>query len=100
MTLGLALATKWNAIPLAPLPGSPDPDAVLDAFNDSDLGLGGTNLEGYTLGFNLGLARQTMLGVRYLAGRTIDSPLNNLTNAQSKAKYQVNTLQVDLNVRF
>lgn len=75
-------------------------DAVLDAFNDSDLGLGGTNLEGYTLGFNLGLARQTMLGVRYLAGRTIDSPLNNLTNAQSKAKYQVNTLQVDLNVRF
>jgi len=75
-------------------------DAVLDAFTDSDLGLGGTNLEGYTAAFNLGVARQTTLGIRYLAGRTIDSPLNNLTDAYRKAKYQVNTLQVDLNVRF
>lgn len=73
-------------------------DAVLDAFNDSDLGLGGTNVQGYTLGFTYGLYRNTSLGLRYLSSRTIDSPINDqyFPNAQ----YRVNSVQVDLNVRF
>jgi hypothetical protein len=83
-------------------------DAVLDAFTDSDLGLGGTNVEGFTLGLSYGLYRNTSVSVRYLAGRSIDSTINSLTcgssatNADSvcKAKFKVNTLQVDLNVRF
>lgn len=72
-------------------------DAVLDAFTDSDLGLGGTNLQGYILGGSYGLYRNTTLGARYLSAKTIDTPLN---ASYSDAKYKVNTLQVDLNVRF
>lgn len=73
-------------------------DAVLDAFNDSDLGLGGTNVQGYTIGFNYGLFRNTSLGLRYLSSRTIDSPIND--QFEPNAQYRVNSLQVDLNVRF
>lgn len=72
-------------------------DAVLDAFTDSDLGLGGTNLRGYTVGMNYGLYRNTFLGVRYMAAENLDTPLN--SNFPT-ASYKVNTLQVDLNVRF
>ncbi len=73
-------------------------DAVLDAFNDSDLGLGGTNVQGYTLGFTYGLYRNTGLGLRYLSSRTIDSPIND--QFEPNARYRVNSVQVDLNVRF
>lgn len=72
-------------------------DAVLDAFTDSDLGLGGTNLRGYTLGVNYGLYRNTSFGVRYLAAENIDTTLN---KSFPNARFQVNSLQVDLNVRF
>ncbi|MBC7702015.1 putative porin [Aquabacterium sp.] len=82
-------------------------DAVLDAFTDSDLGLGGTNLQGYTLGGSYGLYRNTNLGVRFLSAKTIDTPLNQAvvniggqTVDFGQAKYKVNSLQVDLNVRF
>lgn len=71
-------------------------DAVLDAFTDSDLGLGGTNVKGYILGLNFGLYKNTTLGLRYLSSSAIDSPIND----SNKAKFGVNTLQVDLNVRF
>jgi hypothetical protein len=72
-------------------------DAVLDAFNDSDLGLGGTNVKGYILGFNYGVAHNTYLGVRYLSSKSIDSTINSLLSSSS---YGLNLLQVDLNVRF
>lgn len=72
-------------------------DAVLDAFTDSDLGLGGTNLRGYILGFSYGLYRNSSIGVRYMAAENINSTINgNFPNAT----YKVNSLQVDLNVRF
>jgi hypothetical protein len=72
-------------------------DAVVDAFTDSDMGLGGTNLQGYALAFTYGLYRNTNLGLRYLSSKSIDSPIN-IYNPT--AKYGVSTLQVDLNVRF
>jgi hypothetical protein len=72
-------------------------DALLDAFTDSDLGLGGTNVRGYTLGLTYGLYRNTTLGVKYLAGENIDTTLN---SNYPNASFKVNTLQVDLNVRF
>ena len=72
-------------------------DAVLDAFTDSDLGLGGTNLMGYTLGLLYGLDRGTTFGVRYLSARTLDSPT---VRPAAKDKYAIDVLQVDLNVRF
>ncbi|CAD5373524.1 Outer membrane receptor for ferric coprogen and ferric-rhodotorulic acid [Rubrivivax sp. A210] len=72
-------------------------DAVPDAFVDSDLGGGGTNVHGVTVGFNYGLARDTQLGLRVLSGRSISSP-----TAQSwfNDRYAVDSVQVDLNVRF
>ncbi len=72
-------------------------DAVLDAFTDSDLGLGGTNVQGFTLGLTYGLYRNTNLNVRYLSAKNIDTTLN---STYPDAKYKVNSLQVDLNVRF
>lgn len=72
-------------------------DAVLDAFTDSDLGLGGTNMRGYILGFTYGLYRNSSLGLRYLAAQNIDSTIN---SNYPNATFKVNTLQVDFNVRF
>lgn len=72
-------------------------DALLDAFTDSDLGLGGTNIRGYTLGLTYGLYRNTTLGMKYLAGENITTTLN---SNFPDASFKVNSLQVDLNVRF
>ncbi|NMG48671.1 hypothetical protein GO613_11195 [Azoarcus communis] len=70
-------------------------DAVLDAFTDSDFGLGGTNLKGYTLGFNYGLDRNTVLGLRWMSADTIDSP----TLADGH-RFGVDLLQIDMSVKF
>jgi len=72
-------------------------DAVPDAFVDSDLGLGGTNLRGYTLGAAYGLARDTSLSARWLSARSISSPT---VQPAARDRYGVDSLQVDLNVRF
>lgn len=72
-------------------------DAVPDAFVDSDLGLGGTNIRGVGIGFNWGLARDTQLGLRYLSGQTISSPT---VQPLRKDRWSVDSLQVDMNVRF
>jgi hypothetical protein len=72
-------------------------DAVLDAFTDSDLGLGGTNMQGFSLGMTYGVYRNATIGFRYLSGHSIDTTLN---SAYPDATYKVNTLQVDFNVRF
>ena len=70
-------------------------DAVLDAFTDSDLGLGGTNIQGITLGLQYGVDRNTTLGVRYLSAKQIDS-----FALGRDGKFSVDTIQVDFNVRF
>lgn len=70
-------------------------DAVLDAFTDSDLGLGGTNLQGLTLGLQYGVDRNATLGVRYLSAKQIDS-----FAIARDGKFSVDTIQVDFNVRF
>jgi len=72
-------------------------DAVPDAFVDSDLGLGGTNVRGVTASLQYGLARDSNLAVRFLSGHTIASPTINYLNND---RYSVDSLQVDLNVRF
>lgn len=72
-------------------------DAVPDAFVDTDIGLGGTNVRGLALGLNVGLARDTALGVRWLSGRTISSPT---VRNGSGDRFGVDSLQVDLNVRY
>jgi hypothetical protein len=49
-------------------------DAVLDAFNDSDFHLGGTDARGYQLGFDLGLAARAWLRLRLLSATEVDGP--------------------------
>jgi hypothetical protein len=73
-------------------------DAVLDAFTDSGLGLGGTNVRGYVLGFTYGLDHNTNLEAQYFSSRSLDTPINSL--AFPNATYKVNTIMVDVNARF
>ena len=70
-------------------------DATLDAFTDSDFGLGGTNLKGYQLGFTYGLDPNAWLNVRYISAESIDSFSLNPSD-----RYAVDLLQADVNVRF
>jgi len=64
-------------------------DATMDAFVDSDFGLGGTNLKGYFFGANVGLGENVWGTVRWLSANSI-----------AGVPYAVDVLQVDLNARF
>jgi hypothetical protein len=64
-------------------------DAVLDAFTDSDFGLGGTDTEGYILGFDLGVGRNVWVTTKWLSSNEIDGP-----------PLAIDVLQLDLNTRF
>lgn len=88
----IKLRGDWNAYLVYKRIGS---DAMPDAFNDSDFGLGGTNLKGYTLGFNWGWDDRTTLGLKYTSADTIASPT--LVDGH---KFGVDTLQLDLAVKF
>lgn len=64
-------------------------DAVLDAFNDSDFHLGGTNAKGWVLSGNFGLAQNIWLSGKWITTDEIEG-----------APFATDTLQVDLNGRF
>ena len=64
-------------------------DAVLDAFNDNDFHLGGTNNKGCVLGFQYGLGRGTWLTAKLLSSNEVSGP-----------PLSINTLQVYLNAKF
>lgn len=64
-------------------------DAVLDAFTDSDFHRGGTDAEGYTLGGELGITKNTWLRLRYMTADEIDG-----------APLGIDVLQLDLNAKF
>ncbi|MDI4239613.1 putative porin, partial [Bradyrhizobium sp. Arg237L] len=64
-------------------------DATLDAFADSDFGLGGTNLKGYFLGANVGLSENVWASMRWLSANNI-----------AGSPYAVDVLLVDLNAKF
>jgi hypothetical protein len=64
-------------------------DAVIDAFTDSDFGLGGTNLRGYFVGGSLALGPNVWLSARWMSA-----------NQVAGAPYAVDIVQVDLNARF
>ena len=64
-------------------------DSVIDAFNDSDFGLGGTNLQGYIVGGNLALSPKVWIRLRYLSADSIVGPT-----------YKADVFQFDLNGKF
>jgi hypothetical protein len=64
-------------------------DATIDAFVDSDFGLGGTNLKGYFVGGNVGLSDNVWGSLRWMSANNI-----------SGVPYAVDVLLVDVNARF
>jgi hypothetical protein len=64
-------------------------DAMLDEFTDSDFALGGTDNQGFIVGFELGLAKNTWFTTRWLSSNEIDGP-----------PLGIDVLQLDLNTRF
>ena len=64
-------------------------DATVDAFNDSDFGLGGTNLQGYSVFGALALSPRIGIGLRWMSANEIGGP-----------PFRNDTLQVDFNAKF
>jgi hypothetical protein len=75
-------------------------DAVLDAFTNSDFGMGGTNNKGYILGANWGIDKNTWVSARWMASQLIDSMAPQITATETSTKFAVDLLQIDLNSRF
>jgi hypothetical protein len=64
-------------------------DAVLDAFTDSDLRLGGTDVKGFVIGADYVISPKVYTRLRYLSGSEIDGlPL------------AIDVLQLDVNAAF
>jgi hypothetical protein len=49
-------------------------DAVIDGFNDSVFGGGGTNMEGYTINAALALSKSTVVRLGYMSAKQIGGP--------------------------
>lgn len=64
-------------------------DAVVDAFADSDFGLGGTNLKGYFIGGNLALGPKVWTSFEWMSADNI-----------AGIPYSADVLQVDINGKF
>jgi hypothetical protein len=64
-------------------------DAVVDGFNDSDFGGGGTNIKGYSLFGQFALSQRIWLGLRWMSANEVSGP-----------QYKQDTLQIDLNGKF
>lgn len=66
-----------------------EPDAVIDAFNDRDFHLGGTNAKGYFLSANYYFANNTWLSGRWLSATEVFGP-----------PLAIDVLQLELNTKF
>lgn len=64
-------------------------DAVVDGFNDSEFGLGGTNMKGFTVGGRLALSPNVYLALRWFGSESIAGP-----------PFDMNIFQVDLGAKF
>ena len=66
-----------------------EPDAVLDAYTESDFHLGGTNAKGWILGADLGLYKNVWLNTRWFTA-----------NEVTGIPFSVDVFQLNLNARF
>ncbi len=64
-------------------------DAVVDGFADSDFGLGGTNVKGYTVYGGVALSPNVALNVRWLSADPVTGP-----------PFSADILQVDISGKF
>jgi hypothetical protein len=64
-------------------------DATVDGFNDSDFGLGGTNLKGYTLFGAVALSKHVSFYLRWMSANEVAGPT-----------FRNDTLQFDFNAKF
>jgi Putative porin len=64
-------------------------DAVLDAFNDEDFHLGGTDTKGYTMTGDFSFNPRVFMRLKYMAANAIDGP-----------PLTIDVWQLDLNTRF
>ena len=64
-------------------------DAVVDAFNDSNFHLGGTNAKGFFTGVDYGVAKGAYLAARWYSAREV-----------SGQPYRNDVVQLDLNAKF
>jgi hypothetical protein len=65
------------------------PDAVLDAFDDHDFHMGGTNAKGYVLKASLGIFDNTWLQARWFSANEVYGP-----------PLAIDVAQLDLNTAF
>lgn len=70
-------------------------EATVDAFTDSDFGLGGTNLKGYQLGMNYAVDPNAWLSLRWMSAESINS-----FSLDPAHRFGFDLLQADVNVRF
>lgn len=64
-------------------------DAVVDGFNDSDFGLGGTNMKGFTVAGRLALTPHVYIGTRWFGSESIAGP-----------QFDMNIFQFDIGAKF
>jgi len=64
-------------------------DAVLDAFNDEDFHLGGTDAKGYIVNFDYAISPRVWARMRYMSANAIDGP-----------PLGIDVLMLDLNTQF
>ena len=64
-------------------------DAVVDAFNDPDFGLGGTNLKGFIFAGTVALADGVLATVRWMSANQVSGP-----------QYGVDVLHIDVTARY
>jgi hypothetical protein len=64
-------------------------DATVDAFNDSDFGLGGTNLKGYSVFGALALSPRIALALRWMSANEVAGP-----------PLRIDIVQFDFNAKF
>lgn len=64
-------------------------DAVVDGFNDSDFGLGGTNMKGFTVAARMALTPNVYVALRWFGSESIAGP-----------QFDMNIFQFDVGAKF
>lgn len=89
LTVGSGGPRKRGSWSLAATYRFVESDAVVDAFTDSDFGLGGTNLQGFSVAGSLALSENVTAGARWFSANEVTGP-----------KYGVDVFHVDISTRF